>query len=311
MKDGATAATARKAARSTPAAARLPLAASLAVLLAILPVACSAEPTPRADARHGRGAEAAQNARSDTAAAAGGRAMPAGPASRVSNTSSTDTLAPLAPPGTPASAFPEPDRPVAKITTDTWSDEETRDKAGEAERVMSLLGVEEGMRVADVGAGGGYYTVRLARRIGPSGHVLAEDIIPRYLEGLQERVQREQLSNVTVALGDPHDPRLPPQSVDLALLVHMYHEVEQPYGLLYNLYPALRPRARVAVVDLDRSTSRHGTPPKLLACEFAAVGYELLETHDLGKARGYLAVFEPPASRAELTVPDSIEACAA
>src|SRR5262245_2724079 len=78
-----------------------------------------------------------------------------------------------APPGTPASAFPAPARPVAAIVTDIWHDEETRDRAGEAERVMNLLGVKPGSAVADIGAGSGYYTVRLARRVGPTGQVFA------------------------------------------------------------------------------------------------------------------------------------------
>src|SRR6516165_11475637 len=90
----------------------------------------------------------------------------------------------LAPPGAPSSAFPAPSRPVAGIVTDIWRDEQSRDQAGEAERVMNLLGVRSGLAVADIGAGSGYYTVRLARRIGPKGHVFAEDVVPDYLERL-------------------------------------------------------------------------------------------------------------------------------
>src|SRR6516164_9086440 len=156
----------------------------------------------------------------------------------------------LAPPGAPSSAFPTPSRPVAGIVTDIWRDEEARDRASEAENVMNLLTVNDGLAVADIGAGSGYYTVRLARRVGPGGHVYAKDIIPVFLTRLARRVAGEGLGgSVTVVRGDPHDPRLPPASVDLALLVHMYHEVEQPYGLLWNLRPALRPRARIAVID--------------------------------------------------------------
>jgi FkbM family methyltransferase len=221
-----------------------------------------------------------------------------------------DAARPLAPAGAPASAFPAPTRPVAGIVTAGWSDEQTRDNAGEAERVMTLLGVRPGMTVADIGAGGGYYTVRLARRVGPAGRVIAEDISPEYLAQLRDRVHREGLTNVTLALGDPHDPRLQPGSIDVAVMAHVYHEIEQPYGLLYNLYPALRPGARVAVIDLDRATSAHGTPPALLTCELAAVGYRRLSFHNLGQGSGYLAVFAPPASRAELVTPRSIEACA-
>jgi len=97
----------------------------------------------------------------------------------------------LAPPGVPASAFPAPNRPVARIVTDTWHDEQSRDKVGEAERVMNLLSVKPGLTVADIGAGSGYYTVRLARRVAPTGHVYAEDVVPDYLERLAQRVRSE------------------------------------------------------------------------------------------------------------------------
>lgn len=216
---------------------------------------------------------------------------------------------PLGPAGMPADSFPEPSRPVASIVTDTWSNEAVRDTAREARRVMDLLGVRPGMTVTDVGAGSGYYTVRLSPRVGPGGRVIAQDIIPRYLEGLGDRVRRAGLRNVTLALGEPHDPRLAPASADLVLLVHMYHEVEQPYAFLYNLRPALREGGRVAVVDLDRPTSRHGTPVPLLRCELAAAGYEPAGFHDLGGGSGYLAVFRPTAGPAPR--PGSIRPCPA
>lgn len=197
----------------------------------------------------------------------------------------------LAPPGAPATAFPAPARPVAGIVTDIWRDEKSRDQAGEAERVMNLLGVAAGRVVADIGAGSGYYTVRLARRVGPTGHVFAEDVIPEYLERLAQRVTSEGLTDtVTVLRGDPHDPRLPPGSVDLALLVHMYHEVQQPFGLLWNLRPAVRPSGRIAVIDARKQTEVHGTPPDLLRCELAAVGYRQTALYTLQEA-SYLAVF--------------------
>ena len=204
-------------------------------------------------------------------------------------------VAPLGPAGVPADSFPAPSRPVAAIVTDTWSSEAARDTAREAQRVMDLLDVRPGMTVADVGAGSGYYTVRLSPRVGPRGRVIAQDVVPRYLERLGARVRRDSLRNVTLALGEPHDPRLAPASADLVLLVHMYHEVEQPYAFLYNLRPALRPGGRVAVVDLDRPTRRHGTPVSLLRCELAAAGYEPAGFHDLGGGSGYLAIFRPTA----------------
>src|SRR5258706_2931321 len=93
----------------------------------------------------------------------------------------------LAPPGAPPSAFPTPSRPVAGIVTDIWRDEESRDRASEAENVMNLLGVNSGFAVADIGAGSDYYTVRLARRVGTSGHGFAQDIVSDYLPRLSRR----------------------------------------------------------------------------------------------------------------------------
>ena len=136
--------------------------------------------------------------------------------------------------------------------------------------------------------------MRLARRVGPAGRVYAEDITPRYVEELRARVRREALGNVTVVLGTPDDPRLPAAAVDVALLVHMYHEIEQPYALLYNLARSLRPGGRVAILDLERATNRHGTPPALLQCELARAGYRVLARHTLAPGE-YLAVFTAPA----------------
>ena len=215
----------------------------------------------------------------------------------------------LAPPGVPASAFPAPGRPVAGIVTDTWHDEESRDQAGEAERVMNLLGVKAGLSVADIGAGSGYYTVRLARRVGPTGHVFAEDVVPEYLERLARRVTSEGLTGtVTLTRGDPHDPRLPHGSLDLALLVHMYHEVQQPYGLLWNLRPSLRAGASVGIIDARKQTAAHGTPPDLLRCELAAVGYQQTAFYDLQEST-YLAVFAPPSPPTAPASPAEIRPC--
>ena len=204
-------------------------------------------------------------------------------------------IRPLGPPGVPAQFFPLPRRPVAGIVAEEWATEEARDRDGEAEQIMNFLGVGPGMSVADLGAGAGYYTVRVAKRVEPTGRVLAEDVMPATLWKLQERVSREHLDNVTPVLGEPHDPRLPVRSVDLVLMVHMYHEVAQPYGLLFNLLPALRTEARVAVIDLDQPTEQHGTPHALLLCEFHSLGFR--QTH-WGWMRGkseYFALFESPA----------------
>jgi SAM-dependent methyltransferase len=216
----------------------------------------------------------------------------------------------MAPSGAPATSFPRPDRPVADIVSPIWKDEKERDDAGEPGQLVRLLGIKPGMSVADLGAGSGYYVVRLSPIVGSSGRIIAEDVVPEYLQALRKRVRDLALPNVTVTLGEPHDPRLPTGSVDVAILVHMYHEVTQPYGLLYNLVPALKPDARVGIVDAFAPTSEHGTPPGLLRCELAAVGYREISFDRLEGSDAYLAVFAPP-SVASRTRPEAIVACKA
>ncbi len=193
-----------------------------------------------------------------------------------------------------ARRFPAPHRPVAPIIAPAYSDERTRDARGEAQRVLDRLEVHPGMRVADIGAGDGYYTVRLARRLGPGATIYAEDVNETYLGRLRARLARERVAGVTLVKGDPDDPKLPAGGIDLALLAHVYHEIENPYALFYHLRRALAPDARVAIVDLDRPTEQHGTPPALLKCELAAVGYREIDLVTLTPADGYLAVFAPP-----------------
>jgi SAM-dependent methyltransferase len=213
----------------------------------------------------------------------------------------------LASPGAPAKAFPRFERPVADIVSPRRSTEAKRDANDEAQQLARLMGLKPGMVVGDIGAGAGYHAVRLSRVVGPSGTVVAQDVRRDYLTDLAKRLQRLKLTNVRVALGEPHDPRLPAASLDAAVLVHMYHEIAEPYAFLYNLASALKPGARVGIVDLDRPTQQHGTPPELLRCELAAVGYRELSLHTLtGDDAGYLAIFEPPLERPQ---PSAIVPC--
>ena len=202
--------------------------------------------------------------------------------------------------------FPRPHRPVAPIVSDSFSTEDARDRVGEAEQVMDLAGIAEGMWVADIGAGEGYYTVRLARAVGPKGRVLAEDIVPGTRDRLAMRVQRESLDNVAVRLGKADDAMLPPRSFDRILMVHMYHEVESPYALLWRLRDGLKPGGEIVVVDADRPANRHGMPPSLLVCEFKAVGLDLARIQRLSDGESYFAAFRAVRPRPQ---PKSISAC--
>lgn len=201
--------------------------------------------------------------------------------------------------------FPRADRPVAPITSSRWSTEEARDRVREAARVMDAAGLKLGMTVADIGAGEGYYTIRLAERVGPKGRVVAQDVVPQVRDKLGERVLREQLDNVSVKLGEFADPKLPANSFDRIFMVHMYHEIEAPYEFLWRLRPSLRPGGQVVIVDAERPTAQHGTPLKLLQCELGAVGFRMRESQPL-QAGVYLAIFEAGAPRPE---PAAIRPC--
>lgn len=202
--------------------------------------------------------------------------------------------------------FPKPDRPVSDLGSNQFSTEDARDERGEAESVMRLAEIKPGMRVADIGAGEGYYTVRLAETVGPKGRVLAQDIDRDVLGRLGDRVVRERLDNVSIKLGKPDDPMLPENSFDRIFMVHMYHEIQEPYAFLWNMWPALKPGGQVIVVDVDRPTQSHGIPPLLLSCEFEASGYRLVAFKDAPELQGYYAQFERGAKRPE---PGQIEAC--
>lgn len=205
-----------------------------------------------------------------------------------------------------AGPFPAADRPVAQIVSSRWSTEEARDRLNEAGQVMAKSGITKGMTVADIGAGEGYYTIRLAQRVGKDGRVLAEDIVDSVRDALAERVARERLDNVSVRLGEPANPKLPIGSFDRIFMVHMYHEIDRPYEFLWRMRPSLRPGGLVVVVDANRRTQDHGTPPALLKCEFAAVGYTQVDTADMPSAGGYLATFRAEGARPE---PGEIKAC--
>ncbi|HET8750378.1 MAG TPA: methyltransferase domain-containing protein [Sphingomicrobium sp.] len=201
---------------------------------------------------------------------------------------------------------PQAKRDVAPIVGDTFSTEDARDRLGEAEQVMELAGVAPGMSVADVGAGRGYYTVRLARVVGPKGRVLAEDILPSVRDFLSDRVQRERLDNVAVKLGTPDNPMLPPQSFDRIFLVHMYHEVASPYAFLWHLREGLRPDGLIVVVDADRPVRRHGMPPQQLKCELAALNLAPVKFNMLTGGETYLMAFRLAGPRPQ---PEKIKPC--
>lgn len=202
--------------------------------------------------------------------------------------------------------FPRAYRPVSEVGSNAFSTEQQRDDVQEAQQVMDKAAIAPGMTVADIGAGEGYYTVRLAERVGATGRVLAQDIDEDALRRLGSRVEAERLDNVSIAVGAPDDPRLPDASFDRIFMVHMYHEITEPYAFLWRLRPALRQGGQVIVVDVDRPADQHGIAPQLLFCEFAALGFRLVEFDRKPEIAGYYAQFEAVGDRPQ---PKEIEPC--
>jgi len=141
-----------------------------------------------------------------------------------------------------------------------------RDQWQKPEMIMDELQIAEGSTVADLGAGSGWFTLRLARRVGPNGVVFAEDIQPEMIEVVSRAVQRENLTNVKPILGTPNDPRLPP-GLDAVLIVGVYREMDDPpradpVVLLRNVVRSLKPQGRVGVVDFKPGAGGPGPAPE-------------------------------------------------
>ena len=162
-------------------------------------------------------------------------------------------------------------------------------------RVMDILGIARDKSVADIGAGSGWFTVRAAKRVGQAGTVYAVDINPEAVQHIGERAQKEQLHNVKAILSKPDDPMLPASSIDAVLLLKTYHEVAHPITLLRNLRPALRPGAKVGVIDRNGNGEDHGIGREVVIREAKEAGYKLLDKYDFVKPDNmdYFLVFTP------------------
>lgn len=130
-----------------------------------------------------------------------------------------------------------------------WLDRPEREQEEQPTRALRIMEIESGMTVADVGAGSGYFTVRLARMVGPSGRVYASDIQQGMLDLLGRRLIRERIENVAVILGDANNPRLPANALDLALMVDVYHELSDPQNVLAHIRTSLKPNGRLVLIE--------------------------------------------------------------
>jgi ubiquinone/menaquinone biosynthesis C-methylase UbiE len=168
-----------------------------------------------------------------------------------------------------------------------------RDERLQINRVMDILGITNGKSVADIGAGSGWFTVRAAKRVGESGHVYAVDINPEAIQYISERAQKEQLPNVKTILSKPDDPLLAADSIDAVLMLKTYHEVAHPVTLMRNLHAALRPGAKVGVIDRNGNGEDHGVGSDVVIREAKEAGYRLAERYDFvkGDKMDYFLVF--------------------
>lgn len=175
----------------------------------------------------------------------------------------------------------------------TIFDSPGRDERLQITRVMDLLGIRPGSTVADIGAGGGWFTVRAARRVGSAGMVYAVDINPDAARFVEQRAQKEGLQNIKTIVSKPDDPSLPHDAVESVLLLKTYHEVADPVALMRNLREALKPDAKVGIIDRNGKSENHGVDRAIVVREMSDAGYQLAQQEDFVKADGmdYFLVF--------------------
>lgn len=157
---------------------------------------------------------------------------------------------------------------------------------------MDILGIGPGKNVADIGAGSGWFTVRAARRVTESGRVYAVDINSEAIKFIDDRAKKEQLRNVQTILSKSDDSLLPANTIDAVLLLKTYHEVAKPITLLRNLRAALRPGAKVGIIDRNGNGENHGVGREVVLREAAKAGYTLVGQYDFVKdGMDYFLVF--------------------
>ncbi len=172
-----------------------------------------------------------------------------------------------------------------------------RDEWQRPDKIMDALGVGERSVVADLGAGSGWFTIRLAGRVGPNGIVYAEDIQHQMIDAIKRRVAKIGLKNVTTVLGTAGDPRLPP--VDAVLIVDAYHEMEQPVALLRKVAASLKPEGVIGIVDFKKDGGGPGpameerVDPERVVRDAQAAGLVLRSRETFLKYQ-YMLVFEKP-----------------
>jgi predicted methyltransferase len=179
---------------------------------------------------------------------------------------------------------------VVVVTACQSSRDATREEWQKVPEILKALGIMGGSSVADVGAGEGFFTFRLAHEVGPAGRVYAVEVAADDLRRLRERVSREGVPQVEVVAGERDDPRLPGDSLDAALIVNAYHEMREHQAMLAAIRRALKPNGRLVIVEpivesrrgesRERQESSHEIEPKYVEADLREAGFEVLELRD-------------------------------
>lgn len=200
---------------------------------------------------------------------------------------------------------PEERRPAAVMSWRgaDWLERAGREEEQRPDEIIRTMGLKDGDVVADFGCGTGYFARRMARAVAPRGRVYAVDVQPEMLDLLKRRVEQEKIANVVPVLATVDDPKLPEGALDWALLVDVYHELQQPRATLARLRAALAPRGRIALVEyrLEGPSALHIRPehrmsPEQVLAEWQPAGFRLAARHEFLPTQ-HLFVFEKAKDR--------------
>jgi predicted methyltransferase len=193
--------------------------------------------------------------------------------------------------------------PVMGWTGADWLERPGRDEEQRPDEVIRKMGLKDGDVVADIGAGSGYFTRRLAKAVAPSGRVYAVDIQPEMIGLLKRNVEKEGLTNVVPVLGTGDDPKLPKGALDWILLVDVYHELQHPKAMLARMREALRDDGRIALVEyrLEGTSAihireEHRMSPKQVRAEWEPAGFRLVKREEFLPTQHFF-VFEKAKDR--------------
>jgi ubiquinone/menaquinone biosynthesis C-methylase UbiE len=185
-----------------------------------------------------------------------------------------------------------------------WLEREEREQLEQPEKVLDTLQIAAGSVVADIGAGTGYYSLRLAKRVGAHGRVLATDIQPEMLSLLRANMKKAEITNIEPILNTPADAKLPVNQLDLALMVDVYHELAQPEETMAQVRRALKPNGRLVLIEYRGEDPTvpikpdHKMTLAQVRAEIEPMGFQFQQVFDF-MARQHLIIFIPTSAVSE------------